>query len=156
MVTNTETIRPREMKRSAERGHFASETDPFIAPEQRSRGIDRTSRESASCSTHDSADSEVPDWVYCRISDSMNIDSVNPPARVAPSVSSLLRETATKPSGETLRNVRCRCDEEKITLSGTVSHFADLQTAVDAAMELAEGRRIELRIEVQSEASTCT
>ena len=51
-------------------------------------------------------------------------------------------------SGDPMMNVFCQCDHEKVTLSGTVSRFYHVQLAIEAARKLAEGRQIDVRIEV--------
>ena len=47
-------------------------------------------------------------------------------------------------------NVQCYCDEQKLILSGSVKKFYHVQLAIEAARKLAGGRRIDVRIEVDS------
>ena len=55
-------------------------------------------------------------------------------------------------AGHPKLNVRCYCDDQKLILSGSVKKFYHVQLAIEAARKLAGGRRIDVRIDVDSQA----
>jgi len=51
-------------------------------------------------------------------------------------------------AGSPLANVRCLCDDKNLILTGSVSRFDYVQTAIDMARKLAQGRHVDIRIDV--------
>jgi hypothetical protein len=51
-------------------------------------------------------------------------------------------------SGYPLRNVDCWCDEKTVVLYGRVTRYFYAQVALETAMPLSNGRKIETRIDV--------
>jgi|GEM_PF-3757995 len=68
----------------------------------------------------------------------------------AVAISSPTKHNVFQPSksGDPLMNIRCHCDQQVVTLTGTVARFYHVQLAIEAARKIAEGRKIDVRIEV--------
>ena len=140
---------------------IAREHGPYVAAWTTNEGSSRA----ASKVVSDRIDeSEIPDWVYRRFSSSQWADvppalpirrgpsprttsRVPPTSAGEPSVSDQVYLALAR-SGYPLQHVRCRCDDQTLTLSGYVTRYYYMQMAVEVAMALANGRRIGVSIEV--------
>ena len=63
------------------------------------------------------------------------------------SVSELVHAALAR-SGYALHHIRCSCDDECVVLYGHASRYFHLQMALQVARLLADGRRIEMQIEI--------
>ena len=109
-------------------------------------------------------EADIPDWVYHKFSP-LNEDAVFPAVQTRrrplsktatrtphastgePSVSDLIHLQLAR-SGYPLQHVRCWSDGQTLSLSGFVTRYFYAQIAVEIALKLANGRRIEVHIEV--------
>ena len=154
-------VHSREVNDDTDGDMFPMEDGSFVTTPTRIDGS--SSRASDVVSTRiDGAD--VPDWVYRRFSSS-NWAEGSPAARfrrkpsqrtakriasvpaLEPAVSDLVQVALTR-SGYPLQHVRCWCDDQTLTLSGFVTRYYYAQIALEAALVLANGRRIEVHIQV--------
>lgn len=108
---------------------------------------------------------DVPVWVYHRGSSEKPVDetcdsrtrpssrqpeSQQPPLLPAPEISvSEHLAFELKRLGYAHIDIDCDCDDQTLTLRGTVTRFYFVQIAIAAARLIANGRRIEVRIEVE-------
>jgi len=160
-TTITRTVRSREVNDDTDGDKSAGEGGSFVAALTTNDCSIRMAPEVISDRIDEA---EIPDWVYRRFASSQWADippairirrkptprtvSRVPPAPAGePSVSDQVYLALTQ-SGYPLQNVRCWCDDETLTLSGFVTRYYYLQVAVEAAMALANGRRIGVSIEV--------
>ena len=106
-------------------------------------------------------EAEIPGWV-CHRSGGESLSPLVPvwhaegrfgAARVPPAHSSEptvsdLVHAALLRTGYPLHHIRCSSDEESLTLSGFVTRYYYAQIALETAMRMASGRRIETQIDV--------
>ena len=140
---------------------IAREHGPYVAAWTTNEGSSRAASEVVSDRIDES---EIPDWVYRRFSSSQwtavppvlpirrgpspRITSRVPPTSVGePSVSDQVYLALAR-SGYPLQYVRCWCDDQTLTLSGFVTRYFYAQIAVEAALAVANGRHLEVRLEV--------
>ena len=154
-------VRSREVNDDTDGGMFPMEDGSFVTSPTRIDGSSSMASEVVSTRI-DGAD--VPDWVYRRFASS-NLVAVSPAIRIRrwpspksatrvspaptrePSVSDLVHLALTR-SGYPLQHVRCWCDDQTLTLTGFVTRYYYAQIALEAALVLANGRRIEVHIQV--------
>ncbi len=111
-------------------------------------------------------EAEIPDWVYRRFSSAQWSDAPSAQRiRRSPSPRTVPRDfptpvgeptvsdqvcVALARSGYPLQRVRCWNDDQTLALFGFVTRYFYKQMAVEVAQELANGRRIEVHIEVNT------
>ncbi len=110
-------------------------------------------------------ETEIPGWVYRRFPSTDGEGTApatsdrNGAARhivaravqahiLEPAISDLVHVALTR-TGYPLHHVRCWNDEETLTLTGFVTRYFYAQIALEIALRLANGRRIEAHIDVQ-------
>ena len=153
-----ETARPCDVSDDADGSKFAMDQGPFLAVLNPDDGSIRNVPEVIDARIDEA---EIPDWVYRRFSTSQWEDVPpairirrNPPLRAviaAPAPETPVSgqvELALAQCGYPLQYVRCRCDDETLALSGFVTRYFYAQIAVETARKFANGRRIDVQIEV--------
>ena len=160
-TTITRTVRSRKVNDDADGDMFAGENGSFVAALTTN---DSSSSMAPEVISDRIAEAQIPDWVYRRFPSSQWVD-VTPAVRIRrgpsrgkamrvfpvpvgePAVSDLVHIALAR-SGYPLQHVRCWCDDQTLTLSGFVTRYYYVQVAVEAAMALANGRRIGVSIDV--------
>ena len=153
-TTTLETLPTRDMS-------GAEDLDTFPASTTKSRGSNRAASRVMSARVDET---EIPGWVYRhfagpdgesptplvpvrRAEGRCGAARVPPVHTPEPAVSDLVHVALLR-TGYPLRHIRCWSDEETLTLSGFVTRYYYAQIALETAMRLANGRRIETHIDV--------
>ena len=109
------------------------------------------------------AETNVPDWVYCRVSSLKALSMTSPIRKRKPNY--FTEDLRTSPTstessdgvsvclplrhlGQQLSNVTCNSDCNRLVLTGSVGRYYELQLAIEAARRMAHGRQIEVKVEV--------
>ena len=153
-TTTLETLPARDMS-------GAEDMDTFHASTTKSRGSIRATSRVVSARVDEAG---IPGWVYRRFAwphgenpaplvpvrhaeGRCGTARVPPVHTPEPTVSDLVHVALLR-TGYPLHHIRCWSDEETLTLSGFVTRYYYAQIALETALRLAKGRRIETHIDV--------